>query len=68
MRSYWIACCVLFTAATPDVVAQEGHQHGPGAGPEEHVGSVHFRTSCTATAQRRFDVARLINGDANMAI
>ncbi len=57
MRSYWIACCVLFTAATPDVVAQEGHQHGPGAGPEEHVGSVHFRTSCTATAQRRFDVA-----------
>ena len=57
MRLYWIACCVLFRAAMPDLVAQEGHQHGPGAGPEEHVGSVHFRTSCTATAQRRFDVA-----------
>jgi hypothetical protein len=36
-------------------MAQDTHQHSQG--PAEHVGNVHFPTSCTATAQRRFDVA-----------
>jgi len=55
LRSYRALYCLLFTATTPSLRSQDAHQHG--RGPAEALGSVHFSTSCTSTAQHRFDVA-----------
>jgi hypothetical protein len=51
----WVVALAL-TALARAAAGQE-HEHGIGAGVAEHLGTVHFETTCSAVAQTQFDRA-----------